>query len=477
MNVKIQNVDSTSSVAKRSGNQPRTYLVDGVILLVMCILLFGATLPGGLYYGASWQFFRPHTDAAKYQCYAVAFWQGTPALKPFPDTQCDFILNATPPPISNAAIASSMRRHGFPDFLVHFVESQSLTQSFHALPHEYPFLTVFPYSLGMLAPAHFYQVAFAVWMALLAVLIYFVLARYRSRGAAIAFAVYLVAGAWATAVARFDLVPAALTFFAVLCATRSRWNWAFALLALAFLAKLYPIILLLPFMLAQQKASRDSWKAWRRWTPLATFVGLCVVVMVVSLLLSVEGTLSPFSYFGNRPIQGESFGSSLLWLASIVRPEHLSFEFTFGSLNVISPRSGMVSLLITAMEAAGLLYTWWLQWRGKLDLAASTLLTLLVVMVTGKVFSPQYLIWIIPLLAYVGGSDLRWLISWVIIGLLTTWVYPYIYLMTNVVNVPNVPAFYPVVTVRNILLFGVTLALLVYYTRRKSPGESQPIGA
>src|SRR5579859_4506455 len=201
MNVKIQNVDSTSSVAKRSGNQPRTYLVDGVILLVMCVCLFGATLPSGLYYGAYWQFFRPHTDAAKYQCYAVAFWQGTPALKPFPNGQCDFILNAAPPPISNAAIAASLRRHGLPDFLVHFVESQSLTQSLHALPHEYPFLTIFAYSPGLLAPAHLYQVAFAIWMALLAMLIYFLLARYRSRSAAIAFALYLVTGASATALA------------------------------------------------------------------------------------------------------------------------------------------------------------------------------------------------------------------------------------------------------------------------------------
>jgi hypothetical protein len=199
--------------------------------------------------------------------------------------------------------------------------------------------------------------------------------------------------------------------------------------------------------------------------------------MGVSLLLSVEGTISPLSYFGNRPIQAESFASSLLWLASIVRPEQLSFAFTFGSLNVISHRSGLVSLLVTAMEAMGLLYVWWLQWRGKIDIAVSTLLTLLVVIVTGKVFSPQYLIWIIPLLAYAGQADRRWLVPWLVICLLTTWVYPYIYLLTNVVNVPHIPTFYPVVTIRNILLFAFTLALLVYYGRRQSYGEPQPIEA
>jgi len=118
--------------------------------------------------------------------------------------------------------------------------------------------------------------------------------------------------------------------------------------------------------------------------------------------------------------------------------------------------------------ATGLLYTYWLQWRSKIDLATSSLLTLLIIMLTGKVFSPQYLIWVIPLLAYVGESDLRWLISWVAIGLLTTWIYPYIYLMSPLIRVAYVPLFYPVSTIRNFLLLGFILALLIYCSRRSS---------
>ena len=113
----------------------------------------------------------------------------------------------------------------------------------------------------------------------------------------------------------------------------------------------------------------------------------------------------------------------------------------------------------------GSLYTWWLQWRGRIDLAMACLLTLVIVMVTGKVFSPQYLIWVIPLAAYVGQSSRSWLLFWTLVGLLTSWIYPYIYHMATILQVPYTPLFYPVTAVRNFLLLGFVLALLVSRSR------------
>ncbi len=466
MNVKTQEADSTALQQEPEKRGFIKYVLDAGILLVMC---------GLLYYGASWQIFKIYTDAAKYECYAVAFWQGVPALHSFPLHQCDNILHPDPtiPITTNTALADRLQKHGFPQPLVQFAASQSPDIPLHSLPREYPFLNLIPFSLALIVPSYWYQVAFAFWMAVVAVIVYAVLARFRSRRAAIAFALYLVTGCWGTALGRFDLVPAALTLFAVVCAARKQWNWAFMWLAWGTLFKFYPVILLPPFLLAQQMEIHKTgakWISWRRWQPLGVFAALCVVVMGISLFLSIGGTIDQISYFGDRPVQVESLSASLIWIASRLTHHTLVYGKTFGSLNILNVPSlaSKIGLGGTLLLGAGLLYIYWLQWRGKIQLAAASLLTLLIVMITGKVFSPQYLIWVAPLVAYVGEADLKWLLSWGVIGLLTTWIYPNIYIMTPTLsNVPLLPIFFPVTTARNFLLLGFVVALLIYYTRRK----------
>jgi hypothetical protein len=430
------------------------YLQDTLVLLVLGILL---------YYGASWEMFHADSDAARYQCYAVAFWQGWAGLQKLPPEQCTFITH----PDKNLTIISqdgllrAMRLWKLPSALIQFIATQSPSQPYHALPYEYPWPMLLPYSLGLVAPTYWYQVAFAIWMLVLAGGIYFVLQRWRSREAALAFALYLVVGGWATAVERFDLIPAALTLFAVICAVQKHWNWAFAFLALATLSKFYPATLLVPFLLALQQQRRGKWYAWCRWQPIGVFVGVCILIIGISLFLSVVGTLAPLGYFGNRPVQVESLSASILWVLSLLGKTSLTYVHTFASLNVLSSLSASVTFLITLLLAVGFLSTWWLQWLRRIDLDMACLLTLLIVMVTGKVFSPQYLIWVIPLAAYVGQGSRWWVLFWTLVGLLTSWIYPYIYHMApHIYQVPYIPLFYPVTSVRNFLLLGFILSIL-----------------
>lgn len=446
-----------SSTEKR-GMPP--YLLDAVIIVAMGILM---------YCGASWQIFRPGTDVAKYQCYATAFLHGVQSVKSYPNHQCDFITHIDGQTYTNAKIAADLHKYGAPTFLVNFVKLQNISYRFHALPHEYPMLTLLPFLLVIFVPANLYQIAFALLMIVVAAGMYFLLIRFKSRQTALVGVALLVIGGWGTVAGRFDLLPSLLTLLAVILAERKRWTWAFVALAVAFLLKFYPVLLLIPFLLAQQTEVQAKWNAWRRWQPLAVFIGLSVLVMGVSLLLSVEGTIDPLSYFQTRPIQAESFGSSLVWLASLVAHRHLTFNFNYHSLNVNlgATSFSLISRAQELLEVVGLLYVAWLQWKRKVDLAAATLLILLIVLVTGKIFSPQYIIWVIPLVAYVGGTDRRWVTSWVVIGALTSFIYPFIYNMTTgILHVPSVPWFYPTVTLRNFILLGVVLALLVYYSRQ-----------
>ncbi len=120
----------------------------------------------------------------------------------------------------------------------------------------------------------------------------------------------------------------------------------------------------------------------------------------------------------------------------------------------------------------GLLYTFWLQWRGKLDIYTASLVTLLVVVILGKVFSPQYLIWVTPFIAYIGKQNWKWVLSWGAVCALTTYVYPF-----NYVDIPHIDHVYPVIIARDLLILGIVLALLHQATYRKyvMEGSTPPL--
>jgi hypothetical protein len=422
------------------------------IVLFMCGLLF---------YAVSYQFFKPRTDVGKYQCYALVFWQGTHAVQVLPPEQCLFLKNYSP-----TSIIEGMRSIGLPASILHLAESQNTSGSFRNLPFEYPLLSIIPFSLGLIAPAAWYQIAFALWMLLLAVIIYYILYKTRSTGAAIAFAFYLVLGNWGSAAARFDLVPAALILGSVILAARTKWKWAFALLALATMFKFFPVVLVIPFLIAQQKEYSEKWYSWQRWSALVLYCGICVLATLLSLSLNIANTISPFLYFFIRPIQVESSPATLLWLGNFFG-NPFSILQTYGSVNIVSALSLKVSISSSLCLVAGLLYTFRLQWRDKLDIYTASLLIVLIIIITGKVFSPQYLIWLAPLVAFVGQANWKWLVTWGLIGLLTTWVYPYMYNSVPLRYVPLLPAFYPVVIVRDLLIFGFIIVLLYQATRKR----------
>ncbi len=435
------------------GRSPRWhYIIDACVILAMGAILF---------WGASSQFSNKYNDATRYQCYGISFWQGKAALQAQgldtnAKSQCAFLDTS-----SSSTLAQKLQAHHFPSFLVSLVQSQSTTQAFHALPPEYPLLTLAIFSLPLFASGLWYQVVFALLMIIAAGIIYLLIARYRSRPAAIVFAFYLAVGSWATALGRFDLVPAGLTLGAVLLAARARWNWAYVLIALATLLKLYPVIFIPIFLIAQQKQISGSWKVWQRWQGLALFVATCALVTLVSLLLNVGNTLYPINYFLSRPIQVESSPGALLWLGQFAHYP-AQYIFTYQSLNFSSLLAHKVSLLSTFLLVVGLGYTFWLQWRGKLDIYTASLLTLLLVVILGKVFSPQYLIWITPFIAYIGKQNWKWLVSWGAVCALTTFVFPF-----NYVDIPHIDHVYPAIIARDLIILGIALVLLYQATRKK----------
>jgi hypothetical protein len=403
-----------------------------------------------MFCGASWQIFLPTTDPSRYQCYALLFWLGSYATGLLPVSQCTFLsLSGAVPP-------------------------------FHLLPLEYPPLTLLPFSLALLAPLRYYQLAFALLMSLMPVLIYSLLLRYGPRGAALAFAGYIFIGAIATAQNRFDLLPAAFTLLCIIAAERKQWTWAYIALAFGVLLKLYPLLLFPILFIAEQQAEkrltipaesrglkvvfRSLWSmlgSARRWKNSLIFLGVLVAVTSSFALLNFQGALvDQLRYFAQRPMQVEATGSALLWLATAWGyPLHI--VSSYGSLNMVSNLAGVVILGCEVLFLAGYVYTLWMHWRGKLDVTQGSIAVLLLFVATGKVFSPQYLIWLVPLLAYAGAFDRLWRLCWGVISLLTTCIFIYSYArVTNPLLIPYLPGFVQAVSLRNALFVLVTLTYL-----------------
>jgi hypothetical protein len=420
---------------------------------------------------ASWQFSWLNTDPARYQCYALTFWLGSGGAQLLPATQCSFLHIST---------------FGQPPF--------------HMLPLEYPPLTLALFSLALFTPLLYYQLTFAVLMALASVLIYWLLLRYGPRGAALAFAFYMLIGTWAIALERFDLVPAALTLVCLIASERKRWTYAYIALAFGFLLKIYPILFLPALFIAEQQDAslfhvpqksltlktfpgelRHTLQGIRhwRWKNTLLFLGILFVVTGFFALLDFRGAVvSQVSYFANRPIHVESTGSTLLWLGTLTGfPVHI--VFSFGSVNMISALGGPVAILLEMLFILGYAFTIFLQWRGTFDLVQACIALLLVFIVSGKVFSPQYLIWVIPLLAYGGAFSSLWLIGWGSVSLLTVIIYPYLYTrFIDAIKTPYVAGFIQIVAARNAVFLLLTLAYLFnwFHIRRRKALPSDRTG-
>lgn len=406
-----------------------------------------------MFYFTSWQFLWLNTDPARYQCYALAYWLGSTGVHLLPSTQCAFLHISTTnqPPL-------------------------------RMLPLEYPPLALVVFSLPIFAPLSYYQLFFAVFMALVSTCIYWLLLRYGPRGSAVAFVFYLLVGVLALAQERFDLVPAACTLLCLIAAERKHWTIAYITLAFGFLIKIYPILFLPALFIAEQQDRQSlyvpeqlfslnalSVELWhtlqsiRRWHWKNTllFISVSIVITGFFAIFNFNGAiLSQLNYFTNRPLQVESIGSIFLWLGALLNIP-VRIVFSFGSVNMVSALGSVVSNFSEIFFIIGYIYAICLQWREKLNLVQTCIALLLIFIVTGKVFSPQYLIWIIPLLAYSGAFDSIWLVGWGSLSILTTIIYPYLYTrVLDAEKTPYVPGFIQIVTARNMLFVLLTLAYL-----------------
>ena len=185
---------------------------------------------------------------------------------------------------------------------------------------------------------------------------------------------------------------------------------------LAFATKLTPLLPagILGLFLLRQRRLREL--GWFTGSALAS----SAAILLPALWLAGPHLGDLLAYHADRPAQIESTGGALLIAARLLPQlrfeEGLRMVQTFGSFNLQGPGVGALSGASSLATVLGLLYVCVRLLRGLAGAgeqesrrlaAVAVLQSLVAFMVLGKVFSPQYLVWILPLGLVVSGASLR----------------------------------------------------------------------
>lgn len=202
---------------------------------------------------------------------------------------------------------------------------------------------------------------------------------------------------------RFDLWPVALTLAALAALLRERPGLAGLLLGVAVAAKLWPLVLA-PIGLAY---------LWRRLGRHAAVVGALSFVLAAAVCIVPFAVLAPGGVWHSlteqlrRPLQVESLGASLLMAAHHVGGLSLTTVTTHGSQNLAGSLPDAAAAASTALLIA-LLLGIWIAFAARTEPRGDAVLVacaaaVAVLVAFGKVFSPQFLIWLVPLVPLVRG--------------------------------------------------------------------------
>jgi hypothetical protein len=229
---------------------------------------------------------------------------------------------------------------------------------------------------------------------------------------------------------RIDLLPAVLVVLALWLWLREREGWAWLALAVGVAAKLFPVVVAPLFALDLLRR-----RGWRAALLGGLWFSLCVALLFLpALIASPSGLWHMFSYHSQRGIQIESLWANGEMLLARVSSFHVVTAHAFGAFETVSswtPRLRMIATLTQLVGLAGV-YALFV-WRERPHPPATHLLLAItaatvVFIIGGKVFSPQYFIWLIPLgVLLPGAAGLRALKVFMLTLALTQVLFPYGY--------------------------------------------------
>jgi hypothetical protein len=197
---------------------------------------------------------------------------------------------------------------------------------------------------------------------------------------------------------RFDLWPTALAAVGLAAILRGRNGLGFGALALGTAAKLFPFVLMpLGLLYVLRREGRPSARRALVW-----FVAVLAVVVLPFALLGPGGLRFSVAQQAGRALQIESVGSALLLAAHELGAYSPHAAFASGSWNLTGGLPHGVGLIETLVQILAVVAVWVAFARSRrtpAQLALAAAAAVVAFAVLGRVLSPQYLLWVVPLVA------------------------------------------------------------------------------
>jgi uncharacterized membrane protein len=236
---------------------------------------------------------------------------------------------------------------------------------------------------------------------------------------------------------RFDLFAALLAVLGLAAALRERSGVAGAVLGLGTLVKVFPGVLV-PVLGLRLLVTRNG----RGLVGLAgAFVLVVGVVMMPFLVAAGTGALSFVDYQDARGLQIESLPGGLVLLANELVGVGATIAWFYRAFEVVSPINEMFLSVQTPLMVL-LLAVVMGSWEA---VATSLVAAILALIVTNKVLSPQYLIWLLPFGPLLRRGPLLLLVA---ACALTTLIWPVLYEQLLALDAPVIV----LLNLRNLLL-------------------------
>ena len=242
----------------------------------------------------------------------------------------------------------------------------------------------------------------AAMVAFLAVALNALGAGRRRAAGALGFAALAPLALGSLVLSRFDLWPAALTAAALAALLSGRDRLGFATLALGAAAKLYPALLLPPVLV--YVARREGARAAAACA--AVFAAVAAACVLPFAVLAPDGVLDSFTRQAYRPLQLESLGAAFLLAAHQLAGVHLTMRTSSGSQNLVGHGAHELELALVVVQALAVVLIWIAFALGRPSrerLVTASAGSVAAFIAFGKVLSPQFLLWLVPLVPLVRG--------------------------------------------------------------------------